>query len=258
MWLLLPFDAVDSDLSIDCFKVAFDYIDISGPQVCDIKICTGTSTSVYNVVFKNFHTNIIHFQMSILRSRELSSDLKLLYPSLSSIHGKWEKYDPLLLKLLSFIPPTLPYSRLTELDPQLGTTQSLPSLLYEELCVHNSSLIQLHASLRELFTFTSGDALFTSQTGLALKSIRDNHIPTTWKSLLPFPLGQCTELVPALNLLKCRMEFYIRTLQNGNGCGLLMEFEPYFFSNPQDVISRTLQTSPSDSQIDAKVNHTHC
>lgn len=34
MWLLLPFDAVDSDLSIDCLKVAFDYIDISGvPQV---------------------------------------------------------------------------------------------------------------------------------------------------------------------------------------------------------------------------------
>ena len=37
MWLLLPFDAVDSGLSVDCIKVAFDYIDISGPQVCDIK-----------------------------------------------------------------------------------------------------------------------------------------------------------------------------------------------------------------------------
>jgi hypothetical protein len=193
--------------------------------------------------------------MSILQSKELSSDLKLLHPSLSSIHSKWEEYDPLLLKLLSFIPPALPYSRLTELDPQLGTTQNLSSLLYEELCLHNSSLIQLHASLREMFTFTSGDALFTSQTGLALKSIRDNHIPTAWKSLLPFPLGQCAELVPALNLLKCRMEFYTRALENGNGgCGLLLtEFEPYFFSNPQDVMSRMLQTSPSGSQIIANV-----
>ena len=30
MWLLLPFDAVDSHSSVDCFKVAFD---CSGPQV---------------------------------------------------------------------------------------------------------------------------------------------------------------------------------------------------------------------------------
>ena len=207
------------------------------------------------IVFENLAipTNIVHFQMRILQSKELSSDLKLLYPSLSSTHGKWEEYDPLLLKLLSFIPPTLPYSRLTELDPQMETTQSLPSLLYEELCIHNSSLTQLHASLRELFTFTSGDALFTSQTGFALKSIRHNRIPTAWKSLLPFPLGQCTELVSALNLLKCRMEFYTRALENGNGCGLLTEFEPYYFSSPQDVMSRILQTSPSGSQIDAKV-----
>ena len=193
--------------------------------------------------------------MSVLQSKELSSDLKQLHPSLSSTLGKWKEYDPLLLKLLSFIPPTLPYSRLTELDPQLGTTQSLPSLLYEELCLHNSSLIQLHSSLRELFTFTSGDALFTSQTGLALKSIRDNHIPTAWKSLLPFPLGECAELVPALNLLKCRMEFYTRALENGNGgCDpLLTEFEPYLFSSVQDMISRILQTSSSCSQIDANV-----
>ena len=189
--------------------------------------------------------------MSVLQSKEFSSDLKQLHPSLSSTLGKWKEYDPLLLKLLSFIPPTLPYSRLTELDPQLGTTQSLPSLLYEELCLHNSSLIQLHSSLRELFTFTSGDALFTSQTGLALKSIRDNHIPTAWKSLLPFPLGEYTELVPALNLLKCRMEFYTKALENGNGsCDPL---QPYLFSSPQDMISRILQTSSSGSQIDANV-----
>ena len=198
--------------------------------------------------------------MSIVRSKELSSDLKLLYPSLLSTHSKWEEYDPLLLKLLSFIPPALPYPRLAELEPQLGTTQSLPSLLYEELCVHNSFLIQLHASLRELFTFTSGDALFSSQTGLTLKSIRDNRIPAAWKSLLPFPLGQCSELVPALNLLKHCMEFYARALENGSASyGRLIEFEPYFFSNPQDVMSRILQTSPipSGSQVDAKVNHTH-
>ena len=197
--------------------------------------------------------------MSVLCSKELSSDLKLLYPLQSSTHSKWEEYDTLLLKLLSFIPPTLPYSRLTELDPQLDltTTQTLPSLLYEELCVHNSSLMKLHASLRELFSFTSGDALFNSQTGLTLKSIRDNRTPSAWKSLLPFPLGQCTELVPALNLLKCRMEFYTRALENGSGSlDLLMtEVEPYFFSNPQELMSRILQTSQSGSQIDAKVNN---
>lgn len=193
--------------------------------------------------------------MSVLRSKELSNDFKLLYVPQSLTHGKWKEYDPLLLKLLSFIPPTLPYSKLSELDPQSETAQSLSSLLYEELCIHNSSTMQLQASLRELFTFTSGDALFTSQTGLVLKSIRNNHIPTAWKSLLPFPLGQCPELVPALNLLKYRIEFYTRALESGNGC-LPTEIRPYHFSSPQDMISRILQTSPNGSQIDAKVSHT--
>lgn len=192
--------------------------------------------------------------MNVLQSKELSSDLKLLYTR-TSTHGKWEEYDPLLLKLLSFIPPTVPYSKLTELDPQLESTQSLPSLLYEELCLHNSSLMQLQASLRELFTFTNGGTLFACQTGLALKSVRSNHIPTVWRSHLPFPLGECPELVPTLNLLKCRIELYTRALESGNGC-LLTETRPYLFSNPQDMMSRILQTSPNGSQIDAKVSHT--
>ena len=195
--------------------------------------------------------------MSIVQSEELSSDLQLLYPSQSSTRGKWEEYDPLLLKLQSFIPPTLSYSKLTDLNPQQETAQSLPSLLYEELCVHNSSLMQLQASLRELFTFTSGDTLFTSKTGLALKSIRDNTIPASWNSLLPFPLSQCPELVPALNLLRRRIEYYTRALESGSGgLDLTTEVEPFLFSNPQDMISRILQKFPSGSQIDANVSYT--
>ena len=34
VWLLLPIDAVGSDTSVDCFKVAFDCIE---PQVCQFK-----------------------------------------------------------------------------------------------------------------------------------------------------------------------------------------------------------------------------
>lgn len=192
-------------------------------------------------------------------------DLELLYPSPSShTHVKWEEYDPLLFKLQSVIPPSLPDSKLIELNSAVRssgrgageeTTQTLRSLLYEELCTHNTSLVQLQASLRELFTFTNGDALFTTQIGMTLKSIRDNRVPTAWKSVLPFPLGWCCELVPSLNLLKHRMDFYSRALEAGGS--LPMELNPYLFSNLQDMISRILHASPSSSQIDARVSHAH-
>lgn len=184
-------------------------------------------------------------------------DLQLIYSSQPQCtHSKWETYESLLSKLQHFIPPPLTYSQLVELDPQEGTTQDLLSILYEELCTHNSALVGLQASLNELLAFLKGDALFTSRIGLTLTSIRENTIPAMWKSLLPFPLALCPELMLALNLLKSRVSFYTRVLQSGK-VSLPTVLEPTLFSNPSDVISRVLQLSRDGFQpdvvIDAKV-----
>ena len=197
------------------------------------------------------------FQAATLKNLALSEDLQLISPSrLPPTHNKWEGYESLLSKLQHFIPPPLTYSQLVELDPQEVTTQGLLSILYEELCVHNSALVGLQVSLNELLAFLKGDTPFTSRIGLTLTSIRDNIIPAMWKSLLPFPLAHCPELVLALNLLKSRVSFYTRILESGK-VSLPAVLEPALFSNPNDVISRILQLSRDGFQpgmvIDAKV-----
>ena len=202
--------------------------------------------------------NLVLFQMDAVRSSALSEDLKLIFPSQSHAHNKWEEYEPLLSKLRSFIPPAFTYSQLTELDPQEETTDSLLSILYEELCIHNSVLIRLHASLNEIFSFLKGDTLFTSRIGLALTSIRNNTVPVIWRSLLPTPLAECPELVLALNLLRCRIAFYAKVLLKGSVSSGLSVLEPVLLSNPEDVISRIFKKSTSECsnlevQLDAKV-----
>ena len=199
----------------------------------------------------------ILFQLTALQSLALSEDLKLIYPSQSPTHNYWEQYEPLVLKLRSFIPTPLTYSQLVQRDPHQITTQDLLSIIYEELCVHNSALISLHASLDELFTFLKGDALFTARIGVTLSSIRDNSIPAMWKTLLPFPLAQSPELMLALNLLRCRMEFYTRVLEVGKD-NLPSSLEPALFSNPGDVISRMLQVSHNSSQLDLQIGAKVC
>ena len=44
LWVLLPFEAIESDLSTECPKVAFNHIDEEGPKVSehifmDINVC---------------------------------------------------------------------------------------------------------------------------------------------------------------------------------------------------------------------------
>lgn len=196
-------------------------------------------------------------QLTTLQSLSLLEDLQLIYPSQPSpTHSRWESYESFLSKLQYFLPSPLTYSQLVELDPREDTTQHLLAVLYEELCVHNSALVGLQASLNELLTFLKGDTLFTTRIGLTLTSIKDNTIPAMWKGLLPFPLAQCPELVLALNLLKSHVSFYTRVLESGK-VSLPVVLEPTLFSNPRDVISRVLQLSRSgfqpDMQIDAKV-----
>lgn len=196
--------------------------------------------------------------MTALHSSTLAEDLKLIYPSQQlNTNVKWEDYESLLSKLQSFIPRPMTFAELTDLDPQQESTQSLLSLLYEELCVHNSVVVRLQASLNELSTFLKGDSLFTLRIGSALSSIRDNSVPASWKSFLPPPLAQCPELLLALNLLRQRIAFYKGVLEIGK-VNLPLVMEPALFSNPEDMMIRILHISPANNshlerQIDAKV-----
>ena len=102
--------------------------------------------------------------------------------------------------------------------------------------------------------------MFTADIGLTLMSITNNAIPTSWKALLPFPLAHCPELVPALKLLKIRIEFYTRVLESVTLPSIM---DPSLFSNPEDMISRILHRSlygsqlSTEVQLDAKVYHNY-
>ena len=156
----------------------------------------------------------------------------------------------LVSKLGAFVPLPLSDTEISELDPsqynQDASTQSLVALIFEELCTHNSALLQLHASLRLAENYLKGEIHFTPKIGQILSELSANKLPKSWAANLPQPLCVCVELVPVLKLLKSRVTFYTATLQSGS---LPSELQPLFFSRPSELLSRSAVGFASECQL---------
>ena len=200
-------------------------------------------------------------------SGHLLQDLSKLFlagmwtASKSSKHppGLWSSYDPTISKLKAFLPPVLSQLELMDLDPEQNGLHTLPSLIYEELCLHNQSLITLHAFLDVIASCLQNKVPLSTTIGQTLLSLARDVIPKSWSSCLPRPLSDLSSLMSMLKLLGARVAFYKRTLHSGT---LPYKLNPLLFSNPQDLIfSRTCrvatecQLSTSAILMDGKVKY---
>ena len=148
--------------------------------------------------------------------------------------GLWSVHEPAITKLRSFLPPLFSEPELAELDPQQGNLHALPTLIYNELQLHNKSSMSLYASLELLVSCLQDEVPLSAQTGRDILSLTNDVIPTSWVHCLPEPLGNMTSLMSAVKLLRARVVFYRRTLHSGT---LPSKLNPLLFSSPQDVIS---------------------
>lgn len=177
-------------------------------------------------------------------SLQLLEDLNHMFSSNTSTttrhggRGIWKNYDHTISKLKAFLPPVLSESDLIELDPQQSSLHTLPSLIYEELCLHNQCLVSLRASLELLSSCLKSRVPLSITVGQTILSIGGDVVPDVWMDSLPKPLYAMTSLKSALSLLKARLAFYNRTLHSGT---LPSNLNPLLFSNPQGIIfSRAL------------------
>ncbi len=147
--------------------------------------------------------------------------------------GLWDSYNSTISKLKAFLPPILSQAQLADLDPQQNSLHSLPSLIYEELCLHNESLLSLHASLEQMANCLQNKVPLSITIGETLLSLASDVIPKSWNSCLPRPLSDLSSLMSMLKLLNARVAFYRRTLHSGT---LPSKLNPLLFSNPQDLV----------------------
>lgn len=161
---------------------------------------------------------------------------------------QWESHESVVSKLCDFIPKPLPLAEISSLDPKQDFTQSIPSLLFEELCAHNGLLASIQSSLKTLSNFLRGDLPFSASCGNVLSSVSRGLVPVEWGNLLLEQHGFPQELVPALKLLRQRFSFYISTLQSGT---VPTHFSPLIVSNPKDFISRAVHFFATECQLNA-------
>lgn len=148
--------------------------------------------------------------------------------------GLWSVHEPAITKLRSFLPPLFSEPELAELDPQQGNLHSLPTLIYNDLQLHNRCNTLLYASLELLASSLQNQVPLSAQTGRDILSLTNDIIPTSWVHHLPKPLGNMTSLMSAVKLLRARVAFYRRTLHSGT---LPSKLNPLLFSSPEDIIS---------------------
>lgn len=146
----------------------------------------------------------------------------------------WSSHKTTIAKLRSFLPPVLSKSDLSELDPQQSTLHTLPSLIYNELWLHNQHSMSLHASLQLVACCLQNRAPLTALIGQDILSMTNDVIPLSWAGNLPKPLRDMSSLMSAIKLLRARVAFYRRTLHSGT---LPSKLNPLLFSSPQDLIS---------------------
>lgn len=185
------------------------------------------------------------------RSAHLLQDFnKVLYSSKHSFPKQvlWSSHETTFAKLRSFLPPILSESDLSELDPQQSTLHTLPSLIYNELRLHNQCSVSLHASLELLASCLQSQVPLTAQIGRDILPLTNDVMPLSWVHHLPEPLGGMTSLISAVKLLRARVAFYRRTLHSGT---LPSKLNPLLFSSPQDLISSRACSFALECQLSA-------
>ena len=180
-------------------------------------------------------------------SSQVLYDLRGIFcSSAHKYQGLWANYSSAVTKLKTFIPTVLPQSELHELDPQHNSAHSVPSLIHEELCLHNQSIAFLLSSLEKASDYLQNKVLLSNTIGRTILSLASDSIPTSWTHVLPKPLAHMTSLMSAVKLLKARMEFYKRTLNSGT---LPSKLNPLLFSNPQNLVSGRVCTFAAECQL---------
>ena len=176
--------------------------------------------------------------------RRLLDDIKQVIGKPFTLQSQWETTAPLVSKILAFLPTPLGEEDLTALGVQdvqeSGHSQSIFALLAGELLEHNKALITIHASLQTATNYFKGSVPFSSELGQLLSSIAHNRTPEQWAETLPFEIAQLEltdEFLALLKLLKSRVKFYTNCLHSGS---LPPSFTPLWFSNPSDLLSRSL------------------
>ena len=194
-----------------------------------------------------------NYVISSAKSQTLLQDLQEVVKHSSSNYVKpttiqWGNHESVVSKLCDFIPKPLSPSEISNLDPKQEFTQSIPSLLFEELCAHNGIVVSIQSSLKTLSNFLIGDLPFSASYGNILSSVNRGLLPVEWGNLLLEQHGFPQELIPALKLLRQRFSFYVSTLQSGT---VPSHFSPLIVSNPKDFISRTVHFFAAECQLNA-------
>ena len=181
--------------------------------------------------------------------RQLLQDINLVVTTSSpKSPTQWEGYETVISKIQKFVPSPLDEAELDDMNIQKhGHSQSLLSLMFEELCNHNRALVAVHGSLKMMLDFLKGDVPFSASFGRVMTVIRGNTLPAEWQELLALlKVYDTTELIPVLRLLKSRMQFYCSSLQSGR---LPVTFDPLWFSNPSDLLSRVVHEFAQEYQL---------
>lgn len=186
--------------------------------------------------------------MSQLSAHLLQDFNNLLSLQRATKQALWSNHETTIAKLRSFLPPVLSESDLSELDPQQTTLHTLPSLIYNELRLHNQHSTFLHASLELVTGCLRNQVPLTPPIGHDILSMTSDIIPLSWVGCLPKPLSSMTSLMSAVKLLRARVIFYRRTLHSGT---LPSKLNPLLFSTPQDLISSRACSFAVDCNLSA-------
>lgn len=194
------------------------------------KLITGCKTAIFQSpkIFEDLDAS----QLSLQFLQDFES---LLSSSKHSPKPKsWSMHSTTISKLRSFLPPVLSETDLSELDPQQSNLHSLPSLIFNELRLHNQQMVSLHALLELMASCLSSKVTLTAAMGQDILLVASDTTPLSWFASLPKPLGSMTSLMSAMKLLRARIAFYRRILHSGT---LPSKLNPLLFSCPQDLIS---------------------
>ena len=168
------------------------------------------------------------------------------YPCTRSLR---ESHEGIISQLQCLLPTPLSGEDLSNMLPpdSQGQSQSLLVLLYDELCKHNTALISIHALLQTVLGYIRGGGPFSAKIGTTLTAICHNVLPVGWLTLPPFNnSGARTKMLPAIKLLRHRIQFYSRALQSGV---LPSTVHPLWFSNPADLLSKMQQSFAWEHQL---------
>ena len=201
---------------------------------------------IFSLISPSCNADGRHLLQDIQYVVNIANQHTISYPRTHSLR---ESHEGIISQLQCLLPTPLSGEDLSNMLPpdSQGQSQSLLVLLYDELCKHNTALISIHASLQTVLGYIRGGGPFSAKIGTTLTAICHNVLPVGWLTLPPFNnSGARTKMLPAIKLLRHRIQFYSRALPSGV---LPSTVHPLWFSNPADLLSKMQQSFAWEHQL---------